>query len=383
MTNRTDGAETSTLLPDDAFAALGNEIRVEVLKQLGTTEGPLSFSELRSRLGMDDPGQFNYHLGELKGHFIRDTDDGYELRKTGNRVVEAVLSGAVTDAPILEPTRLDAPCPYCSADVEISYHEERLSTRCTECAGSFAGSESSTRAFGMPPYGTIALFYLPPAGLQSRTPRGILDAAFKWTHLEYVTLAAGICPRCSGTIEHSINVCEDHETVDDEVCERCNARFAVTATVDCSNCPRYQRGPPSVFLVSKAEVASFLTDHGMNPIDPTWERVPPAVLNYGGRDRRNGSVRDTTHVHHRRRRPVCNHRRNPLGRCRHEGSRRCRHPRIVIETRFSTTADRNIILKIPFRWGGVNTNVVGRHWCRPTRQRSNSVIHDGPHETRH
>jgi DNA-binding transcriptional ArsR family regulator/ribosomal protein L40E len=282
MTNRTDGAETSTLSPDDAFAALGNETRVEVLKQLGTAEGPLSFSELRSRLGMDDPGQFNYHLGKLKGHFIRDTDDGYELRKTGNRVVEAVLSGAVTDAPILERTRLDAPCPYCSADVEISYHEERLSTRCTECAGSFAGSESSTRAFRMPPYGTIALFYLPPAGLQSRTPpREILDAALKWTHLEYVTLAAGICPRCSGTIEHSIDVCEDHETVDDEVCERCNARFAVTATVDCSNCPRYQRGPPSVFLVSNAEVASFLTDHGTNPIDPTWERVPPAVLNYG------------------------------------------------------------------------------------------------------
>ena len=59
MTNRTDRAETDTLSPDDAFTALGNETRVEVLKQLGTAEGPLSFTELRSRLGMDDPGQFN------------------------------------------------------------------------------------------------------------------------------------------------------------------------------------------------------------------------------------------------------------------------------------------------------------------------------------
>jgi hypothetical protein len=64
------------------------------------------------------------------------------------------------------------------------------------------------------------------------------------------------------------------------VCERCNARFAVDVTIDCSNCPRYHRGPPSVFLISKTEVASFLTDHGINPTDPSWERAPPAVVNY-------------------------------------------------------------------------------------------------------
>lgn len=280
MSNRTDEAKAAMLSADDAFAALGNEARIEVLKQLGDADGPLSFTELRDRVGMRDPGQFNYHLGELKGHFVRNTEDGYELRKTGRRVVEAVLSGTVTDAPGLEPTRLDAPCPYCGADIEISYHEERLLTRCTDCAGSFVGSESSARTFGMSPYGTIALFYLPPAGLRSRTPREILDTAFKWTHLEFLTLAAGICPRCSGTVEHSVTVCGEHETAENEICEHCNARFAADVTIDCSNCPRYHRGPPSVFLVSKTEVASFLTDHGINPTNPTWERAPPAVVNH-------------------------------------------------------------------------------------------------------
>lgn len=65
-----------------------------------------SVSELRERVGMGDSGQFNYHLGQVEGHSVRTFDDGYVLRKAGRRVVEAVLSGAVTDAVVIEPTRL-------------------------------------------------------------------------------------------------------------------------------------------------------------------------------------------------------------------------------------------------------------------------------------
>lgn len=270
-----DGESSRTLPPDEAFVALGNETRIEILRALQDAEEPLAFSELRVRVGMDDPGQFNYHLDKLVGHFVKKGEDGYALHTAGIRIIEAVLSGAVTDAAFLEPTRLDAPCPYCGADVEVSYREERLLTRCTVCPGSFVGDDASSA-----PPGTIALFDLPPVGLEDRSPRDVLDTAFRWTHLEYLTLAAGICPRCSGTVEHSVTVCKDHRDSGSGLCEYCNGRFAVDATVNCTTCPRYLRGIPSVFLISKTEVSRFLTDHGFNPSNPSWDRTPPAVMNY-------------------------------------------------------------------------------------------------------
>ena len=275
MTHGDDATNSRTLPPDEAFVALGNETRIGILQVLQNADGPLAFSELRDRVGIDDPGRFNYHLGKLTGHFVAKGEDGYTLRTAGTRIIEGVLSGAVTEAPILNPTRLEAPCPYCGENVEVSYQGERLLTRCTECPGSFKGSTVQST-----PAGTIALFDLPPVGLQGRTPREVLETAFRWTHLEYLTLAAGICPRCSGTVDHSVTVCNDHEYDESTLCERCDSRFAVDATVNCTTCPRYLRGVPSVFLISTTAVSQFLADHGINPTNPSWDRAPPVVLNY-------------------------------------------------------------------------------------------------------
>jgi len=104
MSTGGDGADARTLPPDDAFAVLGNETRMEILRALGAADGPLAFSTLRERVGVRDSGQFTYHLDELTGHFVERSDEGYRLRRAGERVIEAVLSGAVTEAPEREPT---------------------------------------------------------------------------------------------------------------------------------------------------------------------------------------------------------------------------------------------------------------------------------------
>lgn len=85
-----------TLPPDDAFSVLGNETRMEIIQELADASDRLPFSELRDRVGVSDSGQFNYHLDKLVGHFVEDTEDGYGLRRAGERVIEAVVSGAVT-----------------------------------------------------------------------------------------------------------------------------------------------------------------------------------------------------------------------------------------------------------------------------------------------
>ncbi|AUV82645.1 hypothetical protein C2R22_14175 [Salinigranum rubrum] len=127
--------DRETPSPDEAFATLGSETRLSILQALGAADRPLAFSTLFDRVDVDDSGRFNYHLGRLVSHFVGKTDAGYELTQAGRRVVEAVLSGAVTDAPVVERTRLDQPCHYCGAPIEVSYRQDRVLKYCTDCPG--------------------------------------------------------------------------------------------------------------------------------------------------------------------------------------------------------------------------------------------------------
>ncbi|MFB6095486.1 MAG: hypothetical protein ABEJ71_03415 [Halodesulfurarchaeum sp.] len=102
-----------------AFELLSDESRVRILRELyrcgggpraseghdvaGGTEpddGRLPFSTLKERVGIRDSGQFNYHLARLKGVYVRQTGQGYELTREGRAVARLLLeSGSVdTDA---------------------------------------------------------------------------------------------------------------------------------------------------------------------------------------------------------------------------------------------------------------------------------------------
>lgn len=148
-----DDSEDTLLSPDAAFAVLGNETHIHIIQTLSNVDAPVAFTDLRERDGVQDSGQFNYHLGQLEGHFVRKTGDGYVLRQAANRVVEAVLSGTVTETATLDPAEIPAPCPYCAANIEMSYREERMLLRCPECPGSFSGIESTSAAFPTLPRG--------------------------------------------------------------------------------------------------------------------------------------------------------------------------------------------------------------------------------------
>ena len=263
-------AGDGTLAPDQAFAVLGNETRMAILQDLAEAAGPLSFSELRERVGVSDSGQFNYHLGKLEGHFLNKIDGEYSLRQAGRRVIESVLSGAVTEASVIEPTRLDEPCPYCGANIEISFREERLLIRCTECPGTFPGKTSTSPAFGDLPEGAITLYNLPSAGLEGRTTREQLHAVLAYTFSEQMALGNGVCPRCSGSIEFELVLCERHEA-DGDYCERCNSRFPMVVVSECVNCGYLSKGTMRFYLSANPTVRSFFEARGIDPIAPEWE----------------------------------------------------------------------------------------------------------------
>lgn len=79
------GGEPSTL-----FALLSDEIRVGIVRELARADGALSFSELRSSVGVADSGRFNYHLKRLRGKLVEKTADGYVLTASGVRAAGAV-----------------------------------------------------------------------------------------------------------------------------------------------------------------------------------------------------------------------------------------------------------------------------------------------------
>lgn len=266
-----DPGDSEALSPDEAFSVLGNETRVRMLQILGEAEGPLSFTELRDRVGIRQGAQFNYHLDKLVGHFVAKTDDGYALRQAGRRVVEAVLSGAITDDPMVERTAVEAwSCPYCGAPTEVAFREERVERYCTGCPGLY--DESALRA--VPDvegeYGNLGVLELPPAGVQGRSAEEILWTAFTWSYAEWLVAANDVCPRCAAQVDRSVTVCERHDA-DGGICERCGRRQAVSFHVECENCHFAQRSILSMHLAASTELQAFLTSHGVDLLADPWD----------------------------------------------------------------------------------------------------------------
>jgi len=220
MTSDTDPGDERTLSPDEAFAVLGDETRLQVLQVLGDAHEPLAYAELFDRIDYDDSANFTYHLDRLVGHFVRKTNDGYRLRRSGHRVLEAILSGIVTDNPVLERTAVDMPCMYCGGQVEVGYHEEVLLLYCSECDNQMDGWEALDD-WPVPTTAIVGCVSLPPAGIYDRTPTEALDAAGIWTIIDVQSMVRGVCPGCSAAIDRSATVCEAHDPVDG-FCDACD-----------------------------------------------------------------------------------------------------------------------------------------------------------------
>lgn len=249
--------------PDEAFSILGNETRLNILQVLGEADERVAFSELRERVGMRDSGQFNYHLTQLVGHFVDQTDDGYGLRQPGKRVIQSVLSGAVTEEPVIEPTPIDHACPYCGAPGEASYSQGRVELYCTECPGLYGQNERASREAAEK--GHVGGLSLPPAGVRDRTIDEIVHTASTWCHLELIAWSCDICPRCSALLTHSVNICGDHDSTDGS-CGRCGNRHAIHIESRCTNCFHEMSGIFGNYLMGTPELLAFVAQQGLDPI---------------------------------------------------------------------------------------------------------------------
>lgn len=279
MTADPDGTGPTNLSPDEAFAVLGNETRVQILRTLGQATEPLPFSDVYDRVDVGDTGNFTYHLERLVGHFVRRTEQGYELHRAGHRVVEAILSGAMTEAPVLGPTTVEKPCSYCGTRILVHYHDGEVRKYCPECVGTYGTAQVTSDGSDTVEYGYLGALDLPPAGLQGRSPIGVLEAAYSWSLHEHFAWAHGTCPRCSATVETDVSRCRDHDP-GDAACDLCGERYAVTVDYRCTNCLADHGGMFANHLLTDPDLLQFLLAHDINPLSPPPRRFSAAVWVY-------------------------------------------------------------------------------------------------------
>lgn len=241
----------STAAPDEAataeaFGAVANETRLAILRALWEVDGPRSFSELRSAVGIRDSGRFNYHLGELTGQFVREVaatdrhEGGYNLTYAGERVVGAVHSGVYGGDASLDPLEA-GPCPECGATLIATYEDETVDVTCEGC-------DTTVTQFGAPPT------------LLGGFDRDELPLAFShWVQSLIERTCRGFCPLCSGRVTPGL-ANELQETVGLH-----GARF------DCEVCDATVMGVLGAVVLDHPAVVQFHADHGVDlRHDPFW-----------------------------------------------------------------------------------------------------------------
>jgi DNA-binding transcriptional ArsR family regulator len=249
--------------PEEAFTTLSNDLRLDILLALWNAPGfSLSFSELRKAVGERDSGTFTYHLSELVGHFVGETDEGYELQYPGHRVLDAIQSGVFHQRGAVGPVGLDATCYECGSALAFEYGTDYIGrVRCPECG---------ERVLEWP---------FDPGGVADRSPPEVAAAFDRRTRLIWRCALDGVCPFCAGTVERSFVDRTDSGGLCVGVIEgldRYDEFFArdhpVVVDVDCRRCSFYSLLPVGVVLLTRPRVVARLCDRGVDVREtPLWE----------------------------------------------------------------------------------------------------------------
>ncbi|MFC7095709.1 DUF7351 domain-containing protein [Halobaculum marinum] len=225
---------------EDAFAALGSEPRLTVLRHLADAEldgdSALTFTELYDRFEMDSTSRLSYHLDQLTDVFVQKTDDGYSLTPAGDRVVRAVLSGTFSEQASFEPTTVDGKCPSCGhTQLGARYQDRLLTVRCPSCET------------------TVVTYDLPPSGTKHRSAMEVLRSCNRRVHHEYAVALRGTCAQCGGPTEVTI---EESDGI---------SRF--TCVTDCTQCRMRLFAPLEARLLHHPAVVSFYWQCGIDIVD--------------------------------------------------------------------------------------------------------------------
>lgn len=225
----------------DAFAILGNETRLSILRTLWMLPGGTgTFSELHHAVGMRDSGQFNYHLGRLVDRFVVKDDEGYRLTGAGMKVLGAVVQGAYSSSTRIPPYAFDETCIRCDATLLASYEDEQMAVLCPRCPDIRFDS------------------YLPPTIVDDHDRADLPKVFDRWVRVFIDTVRRGFCPNCGSHIDPTLRT-----NIED---------IGVGISYACDRCPQAPLLSPGMFLAGEPEVVSFFHRHGIDlSARPVWQ----------------------------------------------------------------------------------------------------------------
>lgn len=222
---------------------ISHDVRAEILLTLAAEmqahprDATLGFTELRKRVGHNDPGNFNYHLKRLLGTFVERTDDGYILSDIGNQFVSILQSGQFDPDRRQDFPEADTTCLLCDSQARVFYEDGSLRTQCENDHD--------------------AVFNVGPDLLNSHSVTEALNIAARRTLWEAKSTIDGVCPYCEGeTTGGATRVDEGIEPVLYEwTCQSCGAFLQTSA------------GGSVIFHPA---VVSFCHQQGVDVFTRTW-----------------------------------------------------------------------------------------------------------------
>lgn len=206
---------------EEAFALLGHEIRLDILRAFFERYSPvdpgsrsdvreqrtLSYAELMTATEMEDSGKFNYHLEKLCGVYIEEIEEGYVPTASAIALYEAVTANRPTES-IPTEFNIEESCPNCGSGLQAKYEQEFLTVKCSSC-DLFWG----------------ATYRFPKNGLAAREGERIYEALYDRMMYHVGLARTGQCPSCAGIT--SITVPR----------ERLDENSTPTAELTCETCP--------------------------------------------------------------------------------------------------------------------------------------------------
>jgi len=261
------GAVEATV--DELLGLLGNETRMEIMQVMWqefsfsayvteSREG-VPFVELQDAVGVEDSGNFNYHLGKLTDIVLRDREDGYVLTPLGYNLMQAIDQYGDFGYDIRKSQALDSPCPYCGGDLVGEYRRGIVSVTCRDCGGLASG-------------GNFTFVEVSGSGTSSLSMAALLDIATLSMFSKIRSSRYGFCWNCSGLLHRALNHCADHAPTDTGICERCDHRYRTRIHVECPTCGTSGGGPGLEYAIVSPMVMTFYEDRGSGPaaVGP-WE----------------------------------------------------------------------------------------------------------------
>lgn len=245
-----DDGEFESGDPANAFAALGDPIRVGILEALTDhlrakpPEPGLSFSTLRKRVDVRDSGRFRYHLEKLRGRFVEQTDDGqYRLTYAGTEVATAIVAGTYTKRATLGPTALESTCTRCDAQAVGAYVDGVLSVTCEN---------------------DHPLFYwtLPPNAARGASLEAVIETATLDMYQTVEMTRSGWCPDCYTPVEARVESLEGGDGA--------NAAHSYRFRAHCEACGSRLDGPLGFCLVGHPELEALYHRHGRSIREGYW-----------------------------------------------------------------------------------------------------------------